>query len=279
MVDIKQRFKKAIFVFTVLLYFSALIYIVMFKNDGNAVRTVRWQPFNIALRYFSGELTLLNTLKNVLGNFFLFMPIGLVLPLISDKFSFVKCLIVGFILSLLAETLQYVFCLGVSDVDDIMTNTFGVFVGACIYWLILRKMKYRKSIIIIFMLLFILVGFVSVWYYQPDLIFGKMTYYGDSISGINMDSYDVSVECYKISYGGLFLKTGTVTVNNSDFSGNVEDVCYFTNDTVYVISDNGGYRVLKREEFKQAIEEVKDAKVCIWFDRDGKCKMVLYNKL
>ncbi len=77
---------------------------------------------------------------NVIGNCALFIPSGIVIPIIYKKLdSFIKTVGVGFLLSLTIEILQLPFAVRASDVDDLIMNTAGVIVGyaivAVIKWL------------------------------------------------------------------------------------------------------------------------------------------------
>ena len=67
------------------------------------------------------------------GNIFTFLPFGfLVLPLLTNKKrgqAFFMTLACGFFLSLCIELAQWVFGVGVSELDDLLLNTFGVFLG------------------------------------------------------------------------------------------------------------------------------------------------------
>ena len=273
----KSKPKKGICVFLAVIYTAVLIYIVMLKNSGVPVRAIQPIPFYWLYGYLSGEKTLLATLKNVLGNILLFIPPGIILPLISDKMTLKKCVAAGFVLSLCAETAQYIFCLGMSDIDDLITNTLGALAGAGIYYGVFCRFKGGSTTVIIFLLVFGVLGSVSVWYYQPDLILGKIPYHGDSIAGVSMDSYDISAICYKISYGGVFLTADPEKISDPERSVDVKDVYLFTDDTVFIIYGGGAYRAVNRADLTERIKLDGKANVCIWLDRDGKCKMLLYN--
>ncbi|MBP2243060.1 glycopeptide antibiotics resistance protein [Cytobacillus eiseniae] len=82
--------------------------------------------------------------RNVGGNILMFMPLGFLLPLLWGKFKRLKnTIIIGLIISLSIESLQFVQCLfGVVftrtiDIDDVICNVLGTFLGFCIYKLII----------------------------------------------------------------------------------------------------------------------------------------------
>lgn len=69
-------------------------------------------------------------------NIVMFIPMGLFLPLMFDRYRTMKrVLFAGFVLSAMIECVQ-MFGMGYSDINDLMTNTFGSFIGYKLYWLI-----------------------------------------------------------------------------------------------------------------------------------------------
>ena len=273
----KSKPQKVILVLIALLYFLVMIYVIMLKNGGNPVRQIQPVPFDTVRKCLSGEKTLAGTLKNILGNFFIFVPLGIILPLTSEKATLKKCVLAGFSMSLCAETVQYIFRLGMSDIDDLIINTLGAFSGACFYYGILKKLKSKKAVYI-FLLAFGILGFASVWFYQPDLIFSKVSYRGGSIGGVDMDSYDMSAVCYKISYGGVFIKPSTAKINNTDCAVDLSDSYLFTDNTVFVLQDGGAYRAVTREDMIKTVGTDAETNICIWFDKNGKCRTVLFKE-
>jgi glycopeptide antibiotics resistance protein len=76
-------------------------------------------------------------LLNVIGNVAMFIPSGIVLPIIYKRLdSFVKVILVGGGISLCIEIIQLPFSVRASDVDDLILNTVGVTIGYGIYALI-----------------------------------------------------------------------------------------------------------------------------------------------
>lgn len=76
-------------------------------------------------------------LLNVIGNVTMFIPSGIVLPIIYKRLdSFVKVILTGGGISLCIEIIQFPFSVRVSDIDDLILNTVGVIIGYGIYALI-----------------------------------------------------------------------------------------------------------------------------------------------
>ena len=81
-------------------------------------------------------------LANVIGNFTMFIPSGVVLPIVYRKLdSFWKVAGAGILLSLCIEILQLPFFQRTTDIDDLILNTAGVMVGYGIYSLVRKAAK------------------------------------------------------------------------------------------------------------------------------------------
>ena len=71
---------------------------------------------------------------NVVGNMIMFIPTGIVLPVVYKKLDNLgKAAAVGALISLCIEILQLPFPSRASDVDDVILNTLGVVVGYGIF--------------------------------------------------------------------------------------------------------------------------------------------------
>ena len=94
------------------------------------IRYVRFDPhYNmVPFLYMFSDLT--NTLLNVL----LFVPLGFFLPFFWKRFfPFPRAVLFGFFVSLLVESLQ-IFTFRATDINDLITNTLGTFLG----WILAR---------------------------------------------------------------------------------------------------------------------------------------------
>ena len=75
-----------------------------------------------------------NIIWNVVGNMVMFVPTGIILPILYKKLdSFWKVVGAGACISLCIEILQLPFASRASDIDDLTLNTLGVAVGYGIY--------------------------------------------------------------------------------------------------------------------------------------------------
>ena len=96
-------------------------------------------PLVNLLDYTSGR----DLLLNILGNVGLFVPSGIILPILYKRLDrFWKVLAAGAGMSLCIELLQLPFAVRATDADDLLLNTLGVALGCGIYALCtLRKKK------------------------------------------------------------------------------------------------------------------------------------------
>ena len=72
---------------------------------------------------------------NLMGNVIPFKPLGVLLPMISEKAnSFIRVLFIGIGFVLFVEVFQFFTRLGSFDVDDVILNMFGILIGYLIVW-------------------------------------------------------------------------------------------------------------------------------------------------
>lgn len=85
-------------------------------------------------------------LLNVIGNAAMFIPSGIVLPIVYKKLnSFRKVTAAGALISLCIEILQLPFNVRASDVDDLILNVLGVAAGYGIYAAVKRLRDARRQ--------------------------------------------------------------------------------------------------------------------------------------
>lgn len=78
------------------------------------------------------------TIINLFGNILFFLPVGFLLPFLSQKFERAwKTIFFGGLLSLLIEVWQLFLPRG-TDIDDIILNTLGTALGYCLFWIITK---------------------------------------------------------------------------------------------------------------------------------------------
>lgn len=148
--------KTALFIFIAYLYLLTKIILFKFQtvsavllgrqlnrsfNEPAAVyhrllHTSNIIPFHEILRSIS-HVTGSGTV-NLVGNIVLFLPFGFLLPFVRSQHdtSWRKAFGWSILLSLGFETAQGVLAIGTFDVDDIILNTFGGWLGYGLFWLL-----------------------------------------------------------------------------------------------------------------------------------------------
>lgn len=122
----------------VLILFPAYLAVVLiltllthnYYTYGRSVNLILTKSIRLMLR--SGDMMLI--LKNVAGNVALFVPLGLLLPiLLQGRFRLLKTIASGFLFSLFIELIQYFFAARIFDIDDLLLNTIGAATGAVVF--------------------------------------------------------------------------------------------------------------------------------------------------
>ena len=129
-------------------WLAGLVYAAFLIRTPYAAPRALFDPFH-ALKLFlkADNVALLRRLRSLKGaglNILLFVPFGYLLPLLwkwADRWW--KVVLCGFVLSLLIELTQLVTHLGMFDLDDLMNNSLGAFLGWLCFCTALRRMLKR----------------------------------------------------------------------------------------------------------------------------------------
>lgn len=96
-------------------------------------RTISLVPFKFQDGNLFGMIT----------NIILFIPLGVFLPSLWNKFEkFLNTILVGFSFSLIIEVLQLL-NMRATDIDDLLMNTLGAAIGYLIYTLLFKELSSR----------------------------------------------------------------------------------------------------------------------------------------
>ena len=83
-------------------------------------------------------------LLNVIGNCAMFIPTGILTPVLYRHLdSFKKTLLTGFLISLAIEIIQLPFAVRASDIDDLILNSAGYLMGYGIH-LLVKALRQRR---------------------------------------------------------------------------------------------------------------------------------------
>lgn len=143
-VVIKKTILNSLFYFYVIILLAVTIFpipvqwlkeIWTYGGDNNFI------PFVSILSILSNDnLTVIIKMKQIIGNIILFIPMGFFIPLIWKSMNyFKKALLIGILYSIWVELAQHIISLllwfnyKVTDVDDILLNTFWFIMGFFFY--------------------------------------------------------------------------------------------------------------------------------------------------
>lgn len=100
--------------------------------------------------FMHSETGMRNSLRNLIGNILVFMPLGFFIPLLFDKFNNLKKVLkVGCLSSLAIELSQLFVGSNVCDIDDVIYNTLGALAGFICYKTfetIIKKVNLKNKI-------------------------------------------------------------------------------------------------------------------------------------
>lgn len=102
-------------------------------------------PFKVYLRMLDKH-RYFYAFYQLVGNIAWFIPFGFLLPYLTGRPKKLKIILLfGFLLSFLIEFSQYAFGTGESELDDLILNTFGAFIGFRLFRLYARVNNTRKE--------------------------------------------------------------------------------------------------------------------------------------
>ncbi|WP_426475093.1 VanZ family protein [Chryseobacterium balustinum] len=134
---------KKFYKFIILPYTIFLLYLMFFGMGRLQYEDhiIRIKPIVSTVWFIQETISWFDIIKIVLGNVVMFIPFGF-LGWVFPQLNNLKRLIIAFVSTIvIVEALQYFSRLGVFDVDDVILNTFGVFLG----WEIKRILEIRFS--------------------------------------------------------------------------------------------------------------------------------------
>ena len=126
--------RKHCYLIALILYFSIIFFFAVLSRE-TAARDVR-------LNLFQGYVELVdNSCRDILVNITVFIPVGLMAGLMTERYRLLKSIFAGLLFSLTIEISQLLLRKGTFDVDDIFNNTVGALLGGAIALMVLRVQK------------------------------------------------------------------------------------------------------------------------------------------
>jgi glycopeptide antibiotics resistance protein len=125
-----------------------------FKGNVSIYRHINLVPFARSVKSLANlsnntqaSVTLITISENFFGNIIMFIPLGIFLPLLNNKYhSFKKVILTAALCSLSIESIQFIsMSFGIYrfvDIDDVILNTFGATIGFALYKRFVRRLSY-----------------------------------------------------------------------------------------------------------------------------------------
>ena len=138
-------------------YLFALVMILFLDRRGHIMtdlslleyikRSSNFVPFKTIITYFKAifneSMNIDIPLKNLVGNFILFLPLGIYIPFFIKRINKVSIFLISMITLLLTiEVIQLVTTRGSFDIDDFILNMLRVLIGFIIW-----KMKVVQKLL------------------------------------------------------------------------------------------------------------------------------------
>lgn len=79
---------------------------------------------------------------NFLGNILMFVPVGVLVPLLNGWRKWYKTVLIGFGLSIFIEITQLITKRGYFDPDDVILNVIGTLIGCVLLRAVVRKKEF-----------------------------------------------------------------------------------------------------------------------------------------
>lgn len=119
---------------------ALIIFVVVFITLINRGKQV-YEPILIPFYTFIRAKEQKEYLRSMLMNIYLYEPLGLFLPFVFKKGQIWKSVLIAFLLSVFIEAMQYFLSAGLTEIDDVLSNTLGAFLGTTAFFIL--KLRQR----------------------------------------------------------------------------------------------------------------------------------------
>lgn len=139
---LKKFYKIIIVPYTLFLLYLMFLGMGRFQYDDNLLTV---EPIISTINFIRGTISWRDIIVIVLGNIVMFIPFGF-LGWSFEKFKDLKTLLFAFISVItIVEGLQYFTRMGIFEVDDIILNTFGVYLGFLLCDFLKKRLENRVA--------------------------------------------------------------------------------------------------------------------------------------
>lgn len=130
---IKRKFSRSELNILLISYFILILIMSLFKYDSKIYSNINLNPLNIINDFEYTSTTIV-----VFGNLLMYIPIGIGIKLNFKKVKNYKLYILFLLYILIVESIQFIFKLGIFDINDIILNFIGFYIGIYIKQLFIK---------------------------------------------------------------------------------------------------------------------------------------------
>lgn len=126
---------------------ALILWITILSREQLIGTPITFRPFH-ALISFLKEIRRGRIGMNFLGNIILFMPVGVLFPVVTGWKKMWKTMVAGISFSLFIEIIQLTTSRGCFDFDDVLLNCLGTVIGFGLYdaaWKLITKNDLNTS--------------------------------------------------------------------------------------------------------------------------------------
>lgn len=120
------------------IYVAMILWITVLGREPQPGSRFIYLPFHTIASIWR-DIWHIDIRSNFLGNIILFVPIGILLPIVIEKHKWYWMVGAGFSLSCIIEIIQLVSSRGCFDPDDVILNTLGTSIGYGVCRILIRK--------------------------------------------------------------------------------------------------------------------------------------------
>ncbi|MFF2448258.1 VanZ family protein [Neobacillus sp. NPDC058068] len=127
------------------IYSLGLFVLLFFRPANQEYSQINFIPFKTIIGFLTGNVNFLVAFYNLAANIFLFAPFGVATLMLYKKPSKRQLWFVPVVAILLIETTQHLTRRGTADIDDLILNLLGVWMGYFLYPFIQKVVKVKDS--------------------------------------------------------------------------------------------------------------------------------------
>lgn len=144
----KRISKKKILLYGISICYFAVVFGAVFLNRVAVYKEINLHLLSSYLEAYHNMSPSL--IRNIILNILLFIPLGIFLPLYTNKLDKIyKVVPIGFIITLIIEIMQYKTGFGIFEIADLLNNTIGVLIGYGLYKSYINIKNKEKKIYLI----------------------------------------------------------------------------------------------------------------------------------